>query len=62
MNDKQESPIRLIKLDRQLTVRVRDKARRERVGDGYRDSAEFAMRFYLKRRLKRKLPGNGQPA
>lgn len=48
---KNESPLRLIRLDRQLSDRVRDKARRERVGDGYRDSIEAAIRSFLTRNM-----------
>ena len=47
MRVKKRIPFRMQRLDRDLTDRVRDKARRQKVGDGYRDSVEFAMRFYL---------------
>lgn len=43
-------PIRLVKIDRELTEQVRAKARRNSPpsGDGHRDSIEFACRAFLK--------------
>ena len=48
---KNESPVPLIRLDPQLSDRVRDKARRERLGDGYRNTVEAAMRSFLPRKM-----------